>query len=128
MPSPAYGRGRLTDADRAQIIEFANAGLRAGQIAQRIKRSASTVHWHMVSNGLIAAQAAPDAPHKPYLRGGLVVCRYTAEEDAFIQALRVQGYHFERIAELSSLRYSIRRTAHSVQCRLIMLSSREDGE
>jgi hypothetical protein len=128
MPTPIYGHGRLTDADRARIIEFADAGLKAGQIAQRLKRCASTIHWHMVSTGLIAPKAAPDAPHKPYMRGDQVVCRYTAQEDAFIQALRVQGFGFEEIAQLSARRYSIRRTAHSIQCRLIMLSAREDAE
>lgn len=124
MSAVAYGRGRLTDYDRARIQEFAENGLKAGRIAQLIKRHQSTVYWHMISQGLIQPKPSP-VKAATYMRGTTTVYRYCADEDAFITALRIQGFHFEDIARNAAKRFSTKRTAHSVQVRLIMLAARD---
>lgn len=120
------GSGRLTESDRARIEEFAEKGLSSGQIAQRLRRHQSTVQWFMYRNGLCAPKPLPEGRQLTYTRNGRTVTRYSQEEDAFIQALRLQGLSMDKIAELSSKRFNIDRKHHSVRCRLIMLGARED--
>lgn len=122
----AMGSGRLTDTDHARIEELAEKGLSSGQIAQRLRRHQSTVQWFMYRNGLVAPKPMPEGRQVTYMRNGRTVTRYTQEEDAFIQALRLQGLDIAEIAELSSKRFNIDRKHHSVRCRLIMLGARED--
>lgn len=126
MGAIAYGRGRLTDDDRARIQELAERGLRAGRIAQIIKRHQSTVYWHMISNGFTVPKPAPNKP-ATYVRNGRTVRHFSADEDAFIQALRVQGFTFGKIAHATNGRFATERTAHSVQVRIIMLAAMDDA-
>jgi hypothetical protein len=126
MTAVAYGRGRLTDADRERIQELAERGAKAGRIAQIIKRHQSTVYWYMVSNGLTTPRAAPNKPAS-YVRNGRIVRHFSADEDAFILALRVQGFSFTKIAHAANGRFATERTAHSVQVRIIMLAAREEA-
>jgi hypothetical protein len=126
MAAVAYGRGRLTDEDRVRIQDLADRGLSAGRIAQMIKRHQSTVYWYMISNGLSAPRPAPLKPAS-YVRNGRTVRHFSADEDAFILALRTQGFPFQKIAHAANTRFDTERTAHSVQVRLIMLASREDA-
>jgi|SRR5579859_4152091 len=123
----AMGSGKLTDADRTQIEVLAEKGLSSGQIAQRLRRHQSTVQWFMYRNGLVAPKPLPEGRRLTYTRNGRTVTRYSQEEDAFIQALRLQGFNIPKIAELSSKRFNIDRKHHSVRCRLIMLAAREDA-
>lgn len=120
------GKGPLTDADRARIDDLAQRGFSQGRIAQLLKKHPSTVQWYMYTAGLKAPGPAPETS-KVYVRNGVTVRTFSAEEDAFIQALRIQEYSFQEIAELSSKRFNARRTGHSVRCRLIMLAAREDA-
>lgn len=124
--STVYGRGRLTDSDRDQIDALATRGLTAGRIAQKLKRHPATVLWYMYSSGLKAPRPAPDK-QVSYVRNGRTIHRFTAEEDAFIQALRIQDFSLHKIAELASKRYGTARTHHTIRCRLTMLASREDA-
>jgi hypothetical protein len=123
--STVHGRGRLTDDDRIRIDELAEQGMTAGAIAAQIKRHPSTVQWYMYSSGLKAPAPTPDAP-KSYMRNGKLVHRFTGTEDALIQALRLQGFGLELIAEQCCKRFGTARTAHTIKCRLIMLAARED--
>lgn len=118
-------RGRLTDAERARIIELAEGGASSCAIARELNRHQSSVGWLLYSEGLRAPKPAENP--KPYQRGGVTVQRFSAEEDAFIEALRTQEYSVSKIAELSSKRFEIRRTAHAVRCRLVMLAAREEA-
>jgi len=124
--STVHGRGRLTDEDRDRIDEAAAKGMKAGAIAREIKRHPATVSWYMYSAGLKAPGPSPEKPCS-YERNGRVVHRYTHDEDVFIQALRIQNYPLARIAEITSKRFGTARTAHTIECRLIMLAAREDA-
>jgi IS30 family transposase len=121
--STAHG-GRLTDEDRAEIERLAGEGWSCGRIAQKLKRHPSTVQWYMYSAGLKAPKPAPANPLS-YMRNGRRVRHFSADEDVFIEALRVQDFSFEKIAELVNKRFGTERTHHTIQCRLIMLSARE---
>lgn len=121
------GRGRLTDTDRASIHVLAEQGLGSHRIARRIGRHPSTVNWYMYNAGLRAPKPAPDKPVS-YVRGGRRVHRFTGEEDAFITALRIQGFCPARIAELATNRYGTNRTDHTIRMRLTMLAAREETE
>jgi hypothetical protein len=117
-------RGPLTDDELEKIAALGERGLNAGQIAQRLGgRSAATVYWRLLNLGL--AKPKRGGNRKPYLRNGVLVIPYSAEEDAFIEALRVQGFKSAKIAELCSKRYGHRRTGHSIDVRLVMLAASE---
>ena len=122
--SVVHGRGRLTDEDRARIHELAARGMKSGAIAREIKRHPSTVSWFMYSEGLQAPRPTPSTGSS-YVRNGRIVRRFSLEEDTFIEALRIQGYSHEAIAEHASKRFSTERSAHVIKCRLIMLAARD---
>jgi AraC-like DNA-binding protein len=128
MSSKALGSGRLTDEDHDRIHELAAKGLKCGQIAQRLGRHQSTVQWYMYSEGLQAPTPAAEGTVLTYKRGDHTVNRFSAEEDAFIETLRIEGVPISEIADRSSQRFGINRKHHSVRCRLIMLAARSVGE
>lgn len=116
---------KLTSAEHQRICDLALRGFSSGRIAHKIGRHPATVSWFMYCKGL----KAPSNKHKPvtYLRKGVTVRQYSSDEDAYIEALRVQKYTFVKIAEMASKRFGANRTAHSVHNRIIMLSAREDA-
>lgn len=116
---------RLSEGDRARITDLAEKGLTSGRIAQMTGWHPSTVAWFMYCHGLKAPTRRP--PARPYERRGVVVRQYSREEDAFISVLRVQGYSYQKIAELSSKRFAAARKWGSIRNRLIMLAAIEDG-
>lgn len=128
MKNAHHGSGRLTDADHERIYQLAERGLGAGIIARELGRHPSAVQWFLYSEGLRAPVQLADGKPSRYMRNGRTVYLYTQEEDAFIEALRIQSFDFHKIAELSSKRFGIERKAHSVQCRLIMLAARDAAE
>lgn len=124
MSNVAHGRGRLSEADRDRIFELAEKKFSAGRIAQLIKRHQSTVLWFMYCNGLQAPR--PNTKPITYTRGdGVVVHRFTDEEDVFIESLRTQGMRPDDIAARAAARFGTMRKHHSIRCRLKMLASRE---
>lgn len=118
-----YG-GRLTEEDRQKIRELAEQGLGPQKISHVIRRHPSTVSWFMYSDGLRAPGRSPTAASS-YFRNGRLVHRFTEAEDALIEALRVDGLSFAEIAARATERFSTNRSAHVIQCRLIMLAARE---
>lgn len=62
---------------------------------------------------------------EPYQRNGRMVVLFTRDEDAFITALRIQGFGPRKIAELTTKRYGNQRSHHTIACRLVMLAARE---
>lgn len=124
--STVHGRGRLTDGDRARIQDLAAQGLNAHAIAAAIRRHPATVGWYMYTSGLRAPRPMPENRRRSYQRGGVTIYRFTPEEDAFIEALRIQDFKPEEIAAHCSRRFSIMRSAHSVRCRLVMLAARDE--
>lgn len=126
MSRPVHGRGRLTEADHTRILELAELGFKAGAIAIQIRRHQSTVYWFMISRGLVAPRPSPERGSS-YLRNGIVCHRFSAAEDSFIQALRVQQFDLAEIARITSKRFGTTRTRHGIEIRLIMLGAREDA-
>lgn len=126
MTAIAFGRGRLTPDDHTRITELAEKGMKPGRIAQLIKRHQSTVYWFMISRGLVAPRPSPERGTS-YIRNGKACYRFSAAEDAFVQALRVQQFNLVDIARMASKRFGTSRTRHGIEVRLIMLGAREDA-
>jgi len=124
MMSTQVGRGPLTAEDHDRIEQLAGEGVNANAIARTIGKHPSTVQWFMYSTGLQAPK--PRKTPMRYMRGGRVVQRFTEDEDVFIQALRIQDYKPEKIAELASKRFGTQRSHHTIRCRLKMLASAEE--
>lgn len=118
---PNIHRGRLSAVERVRIVDLAERGLTAGQIALRMNRHPGTISYTMVRLGL----RAPVARTFAYLRHGVEVRSFTREEDALVTALRVQDFSTPRIAEIVTRRFGHPRKAHTIGTRLAMLANRE---
>ncbi len=125
QPSHPVTPGGLSEQDRDRVHALADKGWGSSRIARAISKHPSTVYWFMCCDGLIAVRQV-DLP-KVYARGGRVVRRFGREEDAFIVALRLQGYSARAIAELASKRFGYTRQPHSVTVRLVMLAALDDN-
>lgn len=116
--------GRLTPDERTEIERLAERGFPTTRIAERLGRHPSTVNFYRATHGLGTAAGAR-ARKGNYRRGGLEVRGFTAEEDAFIQALRCPGYSTGKIAAFDAERFGYARSASTISVRLRMLASRE---
>ncbi len=121
-------RGKMTDADRAEIERLASTMAKPtpGKIARKINRHVATVNWYMFSHGLI--ERKPGRAARVYQRNGKAVHPYTEAHDAFIESLRSQGKKFREIAELVTAKFGIERNQHSVQVRIVQLSAAPDDQ
>lgn len=128
MKLPNIRRGRMTDEDKAKIVDLAETmkNPTPGKIARAINRHPATVCWFMLTRGLIE-RPARHAP-APYQRNGQMIYPYSAKQDARLEELRVEGKVFREIAETLTKEFGIERTAHSVQVRLVQLTAAPDGE
>lgn len=117
--------GGLSEADREQIFALAEKGLKSGPIARWLEKHPATVRWFMYRHGLVqpilGRQSMPsDRPNAAGRKG------YTAEEDAHLLALRVEGLGPTVIARRMTARFGHPRSMHGVSVRLTMLAARED--
>lgn len=117
-------RGRFSQAERDMIADLVDEGLTASQIARRLNRHPGSV------NGQIALQSlrAPMPRAFCYMRNGALVRSFSAEEDAFMVALRVQQFTITKIAEMCTKRFGHPRRPHAVNMRLRQLAAREESE
>jgi len=123
-PASELRRGRLSADEIASIERLAERGLKSGQIAQRLNRHPSTIGFAMATRGLrIAKPGTNDLVE--IKRGASVVRRFTRDEDVFIEALRVQGFTFQQIAEIAGRRFGYRRSAATMGIRLKMIGAAE---
>lgn len=116
--------GGLSEVNHEQIFAMADRGWKSTRIAREIRRHPSTVQWFMYRNGLAAPVYHGS---EPYYRGGRLVIPFDAEQDAFIEALRIQGFDFNEIADLAAKRFGFTRSGHTIFCRLTMLAARESA-
>lgn len=116
-------RGLLTPAENEQIVELAGRGLSAGRIAQKLNRHPVTVGYAMHRLGLRKLMRKSFA----YVRNGVEVRSFSAEEDALLTALRVQGHSTTKIAEVLTKRFGHKRSPHTVNVRLVLLSNDEEA-
>ncbi len=114
--------GRLTPDERTEIERLAERHWPTTRIAERLGRHPSTVGFYRATHGLGPAAGARKGNCR---RGGLEVRGFTAEEDAFIQALRCHGYSTGKIAAFDAERFGYARSASTISVRLRMLASWE---
>ena len=122
--SYAVDPGGLSEADHERIFALAEKGWRSTRIARSIRKHPSTVGWFMYRHGL-RPMLTTDAVRE-YVRGGRTVRRFTREEDAYIQALRIQDVSFADIARLTTARFGHPRHIHTIHCRLVMLAGQDE--
>lgn len=115
-------RGKFSPEENALVTELAERGLTAGQIAYRMNRHPSTINFAMHRIGLKPPQSTV---RKPYSRRGRPVRSFTPEEDAFIEAMRCQGFSSCAIARLCNEKFGYARAAHTIRVRLQMLANKE---
>lgn len=122
-PSPDIRRGRMTDEDKAKIVELSESMKKPtpGKIARAINRHPATVNWFMLTRGLL--ERKPRHAPRQYTRNGQTIYPYNEEQDLRIEALRVEGKPFREIAEIVTAEFGFKRTAHSVQVRLVQLTA-----
>lgn len=113
--------GGLSEADKERIHDLSGDGWKAGRIARELRKHPSTVQWFMYRQGL----AAPTYGRPTYKRGDRVVRPFSPEEDAAIEAMRIDGQPPTAIARQVSQRFGTARSSHTVACRLVMLAARE---
>lgn len=110
----------LTDEQIARIAELREKGIGYQCIANEIGCSVSTVQWQCLKEGVMPPGGCRSnlTDGKPLVikRGNHVVRRFTADEDALIQALDIQGFTVATIAK------RIGRKRHSVLLRLMTLA------
>jgi hypothetical protein len=125
---PDIKRGRMTQDDKNKIVELAETMAKPtpGKIARKINRHPATVNWFMLTRGLI--ERTPRHAPAPYQRAGKTIYPYSDEQDARLEALRVEQRPFREIAEILTREFKIERTAHSVQVRLVQLTAAPDDE
>lgn len=112
-------RGRLSEAELEQIEALAERRLSPGIIAMRLNRHPATVGYAMHRMGLRTLAKREFS----YVRNGVAVKSFSAEEDAFVTALRVQGFTTTKIAGLVTKRFGHRRSPHTINVRLVLLSN-----
>lgn len=114
-------RGRLSKAELEQITELGEAGWRSGRIAVKMHRHPATVTYAMHRLGL------RELTHRDfaYQRNGVLVKSFSREEDDYLTALRVEGLSVCKIAPLVTARFGHRRSAHTINVRLVLLSNAE---
>lgn len=118
---PGIKRGRLTAEENERIVELAERGLGAGQIARRLNRHPVTVGYAMHRLGVRTLTKRDFS----YVRNGVVVKSFSDEEDAYLTALRTQGLTTTKIADLCTERFGHRRSPHTINVRLVLLSNSE---
>jgi hypothetical protein len=126
VTTPTVKRGPLSPEEKAEIARLAERGLKPGQIAQRLNRNRSTIGFHMAVRGMRKIKPSPETA-VDIKRGDQVVRHFTREEDAFIEALRIQKFTCQAIAEWSERRFGHRRSAATICSRLKMIAAREEA-
>jgi hypothetical protein len=97
----------------------------AGKIANRLGLKESTVYWHLLSRNLINNR--PQRYNRgTYVRNGHTINPYTRAHDERLTELRVAGKNFREIAAAMTAEFGIRRTAHSIVTRLVILANTDD--
>lgn len=118
---PGIKRGRLSADEEKQIELLAERGSSSGQIALRLNRHPATINFAMHRMGL----REPVTRSFAYSRGGRAVKNFSADEDAFIEALRCQRFTYQKIARIAAIRFGHRRSAATIGVRLKMLGNKE---
>lgn len=113
-------RGRLSEGERDQIADLVDRGMGVKNIALRLNRHPSTINNELVRIG----EGAPKHYRTTsYKRGGSIVRPFSPDEDAWIVALRVQGYTWAKIGELCGKRYGHTRRPATIGTRLRQLAA-----
>jgi hypothetical protein len=93
-------RATITEAQKERIYEMREAGAKMAEISAETGVSVPGVTWLCVKEGVEHPTKQPRflPPGRPaYARGGHTVRPYTAQEDALIQRMRIQGASYSAI-------------------------------
>src|SRR5579883_1654523 len=115
-------RGRLSPDEIRRLEELAAKRYSRGRIAQLMDRHPSTIEHAMVRHGLHSPR---ELRQKPYVRKGIEVRPFTAEEDFYCETLRVAGHSYSAIARAMTARFGHRRSPNTISMRLVQLAARE---
>jgi DNA-binding CsgD family transcriptional regulator len=113
-------RGRLSQAEGAEIKRMAESGWTPGRIAVRLSRPPSTINSYLYRLSLRAPAPRSFAFVR---RNGVAVRSFTAEEDRYITELRVRGLSTPKIAKLCGVRFGHQRNPATIRMRLVMLAN-----
>lgn len=128
MTSIGIKHGPLSAEELAQIEHLASTMRKptSTKIAWKLNRSASTIGWHLLTNGLVARNISYPRVH-PYRRGDRMIYPFSRGQDRRIVELRSDGKSPTEIAAIVSREFNVPRKAHSIDVRLRMLAGYEDG-
>lgn len=122
---PELKRGRMSPEEEARVLQLGERGLSSGRVAQLLNRHHSTINWAFYRLGL---KAPGPARGKCYVRNGRTVRQFTAEEDSYIETLRIAGHSRSAIARAANARFGTERSYHAIHMRLVMLANREGAD
>lgn len=129
-PLPNIIRGRMTDADRAEIHRLSALwkNPKPGPIARRINRHPATVKWYMMRHGLLTQ--APGRISRPYTdRNGVTRHPWSFDQDRRLTQLLVEeGKNYREAGEILTAEFGIPRGPHNCQVRAVMLAAAPDEE
>ncbi len=94
-------RGRLSPQEIGRLEELAEKRYSRGRIAQIMDRHPSTIEHAMVRYVLHSPR---EMRQKPYFRNGIEVRPFTADEDFYLETLRIAGHTKTAIARAKSPR------------------------
>lgn len=117
-------RGRMTADELCQLDTLADRGMGPAEVARRLNRHPATIAWQFIIRGhkeFKPRAAIPDS----YKRGSVTVIRFKPEEDAFIEAKRVQGFNCAEICDFVREKFGHRRSPHTILMRLKVLACAE---
>jgi hypothetical protein len=123
-------RGRMSPAEKAEIDRLA-LSLREptpGRIARRINRHPATVAWYMIAAGIIKREVRYAAVACGRRHDGVIIQRYTKEQDDYLIALARTHKKYREIAEAITAEFGIVRSPGGVKVRLAMLAAYRGGE
>lgn len=118
------GKRILSEAQVEEMAALRERGKSAGQIAeyfakQGVKVSEGAIHWQCLRVGADAPmrlRGKSTQPSAPYQRGNHIVRPFTAEDDALLRVLDMQGF------KLSVIARRMGRGPNSIRGRLLTLA------
>jgi hypothetical protein len=113
---------KITPSQSIQIAELREKGWSQGRLALKFRVSEGAIYYHCLKQCAISPKTWGPQNHRPGETVGTIKRqrRFSAEEDARIQALSRQGMHSNAIAR------EIGRAKTSVRMRLMALAMHEE--
>lgn len=113
---------KITPSQSVEIAELREQGWSQGRLARKFGVSDGAIYYHCLKQGAVSPKTWGRQNHRPGETVGTIKLqrRFSADEDARIQALSRQGLHSNAIAR------EIGRPKTSVRMRLMALAWHEE--